>query len=202
MPRCVLAFIFVLGLARLLMASAVADPPDRTERAAPMTRSDAARQSRGATPSANAPVAFSTGASRHGEAVGTVRADGGLSTAPGDRSTIQDDRPILLLPSAEGAIVRPFASEAQRETSTRYLPPDLAEPERPASVPHWAADLPQRDRDMPPGPDIHPAARTDRGALCDAPPDTPLAAVLKMGWAQDGYGNAESTHSYLPFQCY
>lgn len=91
--------------------------------------------------------------------------------------------------------------------TARYLPPVLAEPDRPNGVRNWEIDLPEARKDWSPGPFVHPAGKSaeDLAASCAAPPDPAWLTEMKASWALDGYGNAEpmvGQQSYWPFPCY
>ena len=112
--------------------------------------------------------------------------------------------PALRLP-APGHLVAPTEAEAKLELTARYLPPVLAEPDRPAGDRGWEVDLPTTQRDMLTGPMAHSAGRSTVSDVCPAPPDPGWLIELKAQWAQYRYGNAEplaGQPSYLPFRCY
>jgi hypothetical protein len=112
--------------------------------------------------------------------------------------------PALQLPSP-AHLLAPTEAEAKLDLAARYLPPVLAEPDRPAGDRRWEADLPTSQRDMLAGPMVHPAARSTVSDVCPAPPDPGWLIELKAQWAQYRYGNAEpmaGQASYLPFRCY
>lgn len=129
--------------------------------------------------------------------------------APAPRRYEGDPPPALLslrLPApADPAHATAKASPA--EITARYLPPVLAEPDRPNGARNWEIDLPEARKEWSPGPFAHPAGKSaeDLAASCVAPPDPDWLTELKAGWALDGYGNAEplpGQPSYWPFPCY
>ena len=102
---------------------------------------------------------------------------------------------------------RATAKASPAEVTARYLPPVLAEPDRPNGARNWEIDLPEARKEWSPGPFVHPAGKSaeDLAASCAAPPDPDWLTDLKAGWALDGYGNAEPLEgqpSYWPFPCY
>jgi len=102
---------------------------------------------------------------------------------------------------------RATAKASPAEITSRYLPPVLAEPDRPNGARSWEIDLPEARKDWSPGPFVHPAGKSaeDLAASCVAPSDPGWLTDLKANWALDGYGNAEPLEgvpSYWPFPCY
>ena len=134
----------------------------------------------------------------------TISAAPSLQGAPPARSEGDGPEPALRLPSP-AHLLAPTEAEARLELTARYLPPPLAEPDRPAGDRRWEVDLPASQRDMLAGPMAHPAGRSTVADVCPAPPDPGWLIELKAQWAQYRYGNAEpmaGQPSYLPFRCY
>lgn len=127
-----------------------------------------------------------------------------------DIGTVQDhsdqEFPEAELRSPNGEFwLEAMAAMANEEKSRQYLPPRLAEPDRPAGAAAWEGDIRVSQQNISPGPSVHPAARGDLSGVCPAPPDPSWLSALKAQWALDGYGNAEplpGQRSYLPFPCY
>jgi len=113
------------------------------------------------------------------------------------------DGRLTLWPSAH--LLEAEEAVTAAEILARYLPPQLAEPDHPPPRRRCELDLPRSQEDLPAGPLVHPAARSDLAEVCPAPPDPAWLSELKAQWTQDRYGNAEplaGQRSYLPFRCY
>ena len=166
-----------------------------------------------AAPTASAGTGSATSAGRAGGSLTVTMPEAGASLGwPGFGGDAV--MPPRVGPSAAGLNLRlPAPSDPARatakataeEVTARYLPPVLAEPDRPSGARSWESDLPEMRRYWSPGPFAHPAGKSDLAASCPAPPDPAWLTMLKAQWALDGYGNAEplpGQASYWPFPCY